>query len=119
MLWAEELWFERWHGRSFVSALDAAEYPTVTAIRSKLEDVHHRQLSYLRGLKPEAVDAPSSYVNFRGQTCEFLLRHMIQHLAAHSSYHRGQLATLLCQAGVEPPHTDYLLFIHSRRGLGT
>ena len=99
ILWAEELWFERWQGRSFVKSLNLADYPTASLIRTKLEDVHQKQLTLLRGMDPASADLAVSYVNFRDQRWEYSLRQMVQHLVFHSAYHRGQLATMLRQLG--------------------
>jgi uncharacterized damage-inducible protein DinB len=33
---------------------------------------------------------------------------MMLHLLHHQSYHRGQVATLLRQLGIQPPDVDFL-----------
>jgi uncharacterized damage-inducible protein DinB len=35
---------------------------------------------------------------------------MIQHVVDHSSYHRGQIVTMLRQLGVTPPSTGLMRF---------
>jgi uncharacterized damage-inducible protein DinB len=114
ILWAEELWLERWQGRSFVQSLDPEEFPSLQIVRKRLEDIHARQMQFLKGLSPEAADPIVGYVNFQGQRWEYPLRQTVQHLTVHSAYHRGQLATLLRQLGVVPPSTDYLVFVDTR-----
>jgi uncharacterized damage-inducible protein DinB len=34
----------------------------------------------------------------------------MQHVVNHSSYHRGQVVTLLRQLGKTPPATDFLIY---------
>jgi len=34
---------------------------------------------------------------------------MMVHLLNHQSYHRGQVATLLRQLGIQPPQVDFLV----------
>lgn len=114
VLWAEELWLERWQSRSFVRSLDPEGFPTVEIIRAKLEAVHAKQLQFLKGLNPAAADQIIGYVNFEGQRWDYSLRQMVQHLIVHSAYHRGQLATLLRQLGLVPPQTDYLVFVDTQ-----
>lgn len=114
ILWAEELWLERWQGRSFVPSLDPEDFPSLQIIRIKLHDVHAKQLLFLTGLPADAADRVVGYVNFRGQRWDYTLRQMVQHLIVHSAYHRGQLATLLRQLGLIPPSTDYLVFVDSK-----
>ncbi len=114
VLWAEELWLERWQSRSFVASLDTEKFPTVETIRAKLEAVYTKQLQFLNGLNPAAADQSIGYVNFQGQRWEYSLRQMVQHLMVHSAYHRGQLATLLRQLSVVLPQTDYLVFVDTQ-----
>jgi uncharacterized damage-inducible protein DinB len=119
ILWAEELWLERWQGRSFIPSLDPEDFPSLQAVRTRLDDIHAKQLQFLRGLPTNAADRVVGYVNFRGERWEYTLRQMILHLTMHSAYHRGQLATLLRQLGRVPPSIDYLVFVDSKSSAGT
>jgi uncharacterized damage-inducible protein DinB len=118
ILWAEELWLERWQGRSFVPSLDPEDFPSLQSVRTKLLDIHAKQLQFLTGLPADAADRVVGYVNFRGERWDYTLRQMVQHLAMHSVYHRGQLATLLRQLGLIPPSTDYLVFVDDKSSAG-
>jgi uncharacterized damage-inducible protein DinB len=42
------------------------------------------------------------------------LWHMLQHLANHGTYHRGQVTTMLRQLGAKPQATDLILFYRQR-----
>jgi len=42
---------------------------------------------------------------------------MLQHLANHGSYHRGQAAAMLRQVGAAPVATDLILYYRERGGL--
>ena len=35
---------------------------------------------------------------------------VVLHLVNHGSYHRGQVATMLRQAGIKPPGTDLISY---------
>ena len=65
-----------------------------------------------------AADQAVSYVNFQGQKWTYELRDMVKHLVVHSAYHRGQVASLLRQLAVVPPHTDYLVFLDTLPAAG-
>ena len=55
-----------------------------------------------------------AYVNSQGESWESSEGDVLEHVILHSAYHRGQIASDLRAAGVEPPSTD---FIHAvRRG---
>jgi uncharacterized damage-inducible protein DinB len=46
------------------------------------------------------------------------LAHLMQHVANHSTYHRGQVALMLRQLGAEPAATDFHVFLAEGRGNG-
>lgn len=111
IIWAEELWLMRWQGRSFVTELDPREYQTLETIKIKLDALHKDQILYFRNLNSDDKDLRVSYLNFTDERWEYRLEQMVQHLILHSAYHRGQLATLFRQLSVNPPNTDYLMFV--------
>ncbi len=111
ILWAEELWLERWQGGSFRAALEPTAFPTPGSLRDRLQEVHERQLEFLSGLPASAADRVITYVNFQRKSWSYPLRHMVQHLVVHSAFHRGQGASFLRQLGTAPPHTDFLVFV--------
>jgi uncharacterized damage-inducible protein DinB len=49
-----------------------------------------------------------------GTTFSQPLWQMLQHLANHGSYHRGQVATMLRQLGAKPVGTDMIGFYRER-----
>jgi uncharacterized damage-inducible protein DinB len=106
ILWAESLWLARWQGRSFAAIIDSQSYPTPQSLKHALEAVHAEQLAFLTSTPDSSLDRPITYVNFQDQSWAYPLRHMVQHLIVHSAFHRGQVASLLRQLGVVPPHTD-------------
>jgi uncharacterized damage-inducible protein DinB len=108
ILWAEELWLERWQGRPHVAALDPGAFPSLAVLGERLEAVHQRQLQVLAGADP---DRTVGYESFQGRRWEYPLGQMVLHLVAHSAYHRGQAAAQLRQLGVVPANTDYLNYV--------
>jgi uncharacterized damage-inducible protein DinB len=57
-----------------------------------------------------------SYINTKGEEWKYPLEQMMQHVVNHSSYHRGQVTTMLRQLGVEAVPTDFLVFIDVKSG---
>jgi uncharacterized damage-inducible protein DinB len=45
------------------------------------------------------------------RTTRVSLAHLMQHLANHSTYHRGQITLMLRQLGAEPLPTDFHHFL--------
>ena len=53
------------------------------------------------------------YYNLKQQHSKNKVANVLLHLFNHSTYHRGQLVTMIRQAGVESiPATDFVAFIH-------
>lgn len=60
----------------------------------------------------DSLDEPVSYVNSQGQSWTSTVEDILTHVPIHSAYHRGQIASDLRAAGMEPAYTD---FIHAVR----
>ena len=112
MLSSEWVWLERWQGRSPRALPDG--FTNLAELRSELEEIEKGQKKFLEGLTPARMDAPISYVNFKGEPWTYALGDALVHLVNHGSYHRGQVATLLRQLGKAPLATDYLLFLEGK-----
>jgi uncharacterized damage-inducible protein DinB len=110
IVWAEELWLNRWLGRPNPAVPQGKDLTTLAAARARWESIEAQRLAFLAGLgEPRLADVltvrPSSGGEYR-----HTLRETVRHVVDHSSYHRGQLITLLRQLGVTPPSTGLILF---------
>jgi uncharacterized damage-inducible protein DinB len=113
---AEWIWLRRWKGTSPKAMLNPADYPNLDALRTKWAEIEREQMEFVRGVTDESLRTVITYVNTKGETWRYPLWQMMQHLVNHSSYHRGQITTLLRQLGAEPTHTDFLLFFDMKSG---
>jgi uncharacterized damage-inducible protein DinB len=66
---------------------------------------------YLAGLSEAGLDTEVRYVNSAGRAFTSRVSDILVHAALHGAYHRGQVALLLRQAGLEPAPTDYIAFV--------
>jgi uncharacterized damage-inducible protein DinB len=110
ILWGEWIWLRRWLGESPKRLFASEEFPDIASLESRWAEVERDQVSFIAGLTDEQLQATVSYENLQGQRWAYSLAHMMQHVVNHSSYHRGQVVTLLRQLGQIPPATDFLLF---------
>jgi len=110
ILAAEWIWLERWLGRSPKALLPAADFPTVTSIRQRWATVDQDRDRFITTLTPAKLDESVAYINTRGERFAYVLWQQMVHVVNHSSYHRGQVTTLLRQLGAEPQSTDLLLY---------
>ncbi|HET9314036.1 MAG TPA: DinB family protein, partial [Vicinamibacteria bacterium] len=74
--------------------------------------------SWLESLKPDAMQASLRYRNLQGQEFETPLWQMVQHVANHSTYHRGQLVTMFRQLGAKAVSTDLIAWDRERAAKG-
>ncbi|HEX4951918.1 MAG TPA: DinB family protein [Thermoanaerobaculia bacterium] len=51
------------------------------------------------------------YANSAGQEFDTPIGEILVHVALHGSYHRGQIALLLREAGEQPAATDYIAYV--------
>jgi len=108
--WAEWIWLERWQGRSPKQAASFNDFPNVDAIDKRWAQIERDRKSFLEGLEDDMLGRRIAYQNLAGQTWEYSLGQMMQHVVNHSSYHRGQIVTMLRQVGAKSVSTDYLLY---------
>jgi uncharacterized damage-inducible protein DinB len=107
----EWIWLMRCQGTSPTALLDPADFPNLNSSRDRLALVERERKEYLDGLLDESLPNVISYLNMAGERWEYRLDHIFQHVANHSSYHRGQIIGMLRQLGSESvPATDFLAF---------
>jgi uncharacterized damage-inducible protein DinB len=112
---AEWIWLERWKGTSPKALLTAADFPTVESLRGWWAELGNAYTGFFNGLTDESLGRVIAYTNTKGERWEYPLGSMIQHLMNHSTYHRGQVTTMLRQLGAEVTPVDLLVFMDVAR----
>jgi uncharacterized damage-inducible protein DinB len=107
---AEWIWLSRWQGTSPSGFPDWLQAPTLEDLRSRLSRVESDRATYLAGLAEADLQRPVAYRTLDGTAHSTRLLDLLLHLVNHSTYHRGQVTTLLRQAGGAPPATDYVVY---------
>jgi len=115
LLWAEWRWLGRWQMRA-PAGRDPLECRDLVALRERWSEIEGEQLEFLQRLSTTDLDRSISYDNPPGTRWTYQLRHMLQHLVNHSTYHRGQVAAMLRQLDVTPPATDLLVYLDEGTG---
>ncbi len=110
ILGAEWIWLERWLGRSPKALLDPAIFPTMQLLESRWEIVEHEQTQFIEALTPQRLGEELPYINQKGERYSYPLWRQLVHVVNHSSYHRGQVTTLLRQLEAEAVSTDFLVY---------
>lgn len=125
LIGGEWIWFAYWressHSPAFLADLRARRdavfnphaFANAVAVQLKWAEVEKEQVEFLNHVTNESLD---KMLPFR--TTQLRLAHLMQHLANHSTYHRGQIALMMRQLGAEPLATDFHVFLADRPNLG-
>jgi uncharacterized damage-inducible protein DinB len=109
--WAEWIWLERWQGRSPKQPAAFNDFPDVGAIEKRWSEIERGQQSFIAGVTDASLAQRIAYENLSNQRWEYSLGQMMQHVANHSTYHRGQVVTMLRQLGAKAVNTDLLVYL--------
>jgi uncharacterized damage-inducible protein DinB len=109
---AELVWFKRIQGEH--QRLAELESPAdATALAATWADMHTNWLDWAASMRPEDWLVPFTFRNSAGAESTMPYWQIAMHVINHGSYHRGQFATMLRQAGIVPPATDLLIYYRS------
>lgn len=110
LYFAEWVWNERWQGRS-PTGPPALTLDDVAAIAAAWSALEAGVRAFIGGLSQADADRVLEYRLLSGQPGSSTIAQLVQHLVNHSSYHRGQVTTMLRQLGAAPPKsTDMVTF---------
>jgi len=107
---AERTWLGRWTGTKDVPQLTAAEAPTPADITRLWEKTGYDMARFLGAMTDRKLQESFTMTTSTGQTFTHAYGQAIQHVVDHSSYHRGQVITLMRQQGHTPPTTGMIAF---------
>jgi len=111
-------WREQSHGPALLAELrtrreslfNPVSFPNVAAVRSKWAEVEEDQIAFVSSLNNASLEKMLPY-----RTTQLSLAHLMQHLANHSTYHRGQIALMMRQLDADPVATDFHVFLAEGR----
>lgn len=107
---AEKIWLSRLTGKPESSLLKAQEVPSLAALKQIWEDVASRTARFLAKLDDATLASSFDFAGAEGKKYSQTYLQALQHLLNHSTYHRGQIAILMRQVGVQPIGTDLISF---------
>lgn len=112
---AEWIWLCRWKGTSPTAFPSWAENaPSLGVLTKNLRDIEAERRELLDSVTDDDLLRDLPYRSMKGDPFVNPLHFQMAHVANHSTYHRGQLTTMLRQAGAAPPATDLIVFIRTR-----
>jgi uncharacterized damage-inducible protein DinB len=106
---AELVWFKRIQGEN--RRLAELETPAdAAALAEAWAGLYKSWLDW----SPADWTGPFTFRNNAGTESTMPYWQIAMHVINHGSYHRGQFATMLRQAGIVPPATDLIIYYRSR-----
>ncbi len=111
ILLGDLIWFGRFKGEPFTgfSALDDELYANFEALREARVRTDAEILEFVDALKDSRIEGELRYftvVNPAPRVSPFWFA--LMHFFNHQTHHRGQVTTLLFQAGIDPGVTDLM-----------
>jgi len=108
------IWLQRWRGSSALSSATTREIPSLESLKGLWKEYQADLNSYFRSLDEAKLNGFLSYNDLKGNRQSEPLFQQMQHLINHSSYHRGQIVTMLRQVGSKPIGTDLITFYRTK-----
>jgi uncharacterized damage-inducible protein DinB len=84
-------------------------FPNVATVQAKWAEVEKEQIEFVNRQTDESLERMLPF-----RTTQASLGHLMQHVANHSTYHRGQIAVMMRQLGAQPVATDFHEFVAGR-----
>lgn len=114
IVWVEQLWLHRWLGKATPATPQGKDLASLAEAHVRWEDVEAERETFLAGLTDARLGATLTIKPTMGGAYTHTYQQTLQHAVDHSSYHRGQIVTMLRQLGVKPPSTGLILFYRER-----
>lgn len=115
---AELVWHDRFMGVATASLPVEDDFPDVPALRERWAALEAERRVWLASLGADDGERVIGYRSLKGDPFSSRLWPLVQHVANHGSYHRGQVAAFLRQLGTKPPTTDLVVFDRERASAG-
>lgn len=107
---AEDIWLQRMNGSDPGVFMKKEQYPTYASVKTKWKEVEAGWEKHLLQLSDEQLGQTLTFHNLKGEKVSQIVWQSLQHLVNHSTYHRGQITTLIRQSGGTPIGTDLIAF---------
>lgn len=111
LVMAEWLWLHRWQGQPPAVLPDWVAEADLARLNATLLEVRQARREKLAPLTDADLALKATYTNLaRNKEWHLEIGQMLTHVVTHSTYHRGQITTLLRHLGKNGVSTDFLLF---------
>ena len=111
---AEWIWLSRWKGVSPSKAPENWDVSSFESLQYIWNEVNRDLTKFVSNLAETDLNKEIAYQNIKGDRFSDPLLRMMRHVVNHSTYHRGQITTMLRQLGKESIPTDLIVFFREK-----
>ncbi len=113
---AEWAWYSRWQGHSPSAFPALDQFANVDALSAAWREIELQVRAFIVPLSDADLTRVIEYRLLSGLEAASPLSQMVQHVVNHASYHRGQVTTMLRQAGATPARSMDLIAFYREKG---
>lgn len=117
MVAAEKIWLSRLLGTPDTTLMTGAEAPTLADLKAVWEKTGYTMAKLLGSLTDRKLQDTFTMVTTSGKSFTNTFGQAMQHVVDHSTYHRGQIVTLMRQLGHMPPSAGLIGFYRETAGV--
>lgn len=110
MVGAEKVWLDIWRQAEREPFLRPENFASLADVRRLWDKIGHDTAQWLGGMSDGKFQETFTMKTAKGDTFTHQYWQTFQHLMNHSTFHRGQVVTMMRQLGWKPPATDLIVF---------
>jgi len=112
---AEWAWYSRWQGRSPSAFPALDQFADVESVSTAWQEIEQKVRAFVEPMSDADLTRVIPYRLLSGIEAASPVWQMVQHVVNHASYHRGQVTTMLRQAGAKPAKSMDLIAFYRER----
>lgn len=109
IFYADRVWLSRFRGAP-VAFRNEDENPSLAELTQSWPPILDGFKDYILSTGQPTLEEDFTYTNLAGKKITIVRYQALLHVVNHSTHHRGQVVTMLRQAGHTPPVTDLLYY---------
>ena len=108
---AEFIWLKRLSGESLSSGPSKLFKGKFSEASEEIKLINHSFIEFVKKTEGEKLSSDFTYKNIEGKPFSNPVWESVLHCVNHSTYHRGQIVTMLRQLGITNiPSTDFISY---------
>lgn len=107
---ADRVWLKRFVGQPYAPLVIAGETVSVAQLRAEWPVVLGEFVAWIRAQQEGKLEERLFWRNVKGEDKTEVMYKILLHVVNHGTYHRGQVITMIKQAGGEVVSTDLVYY---------